>query len=50
MDHRHDDAPVVVAQELIEPGDAVGVFQITQAERREVLEHLVLQLIPVDHE
>ena len=49
MDHRHDDASVVVAQELIEPGDAVGVFEITQAERREVLEHLVLQLIPVDH-
>jgi hypothetical protein len=33
VDHRHDDAPVVVAQELVEPGDAVRVLQIAQAER-----------------
>ncbi len=33
VDHRHDDAPVVVLQELVEPGDAAGVLQIAQAER-----------------
>ena len=50
MDHRHDDAPVVVAQELVEPGDAAGVLQIAQAERSEVLEHLIFQLVAVDHQ
>jgi hypothetical protein len=50
VDHRHDDAPVVVAQQLVEPGDAAGVFQIAQAERGEVLEHLVFQLVAVDHQ
>ena len=41
VDHRHDDASVVVAQELVEPGDAAGVLQVAQAERGEVLEHFV---------
>ena len=27
-----------------------GVFQVVQAERGEVLEHLVFQLVAVDHE
>ena len=28
VDHRDDDAAVVVAQELVEPGDAGGVFEV----------------------
>ncbi len=50
VDHGHDDAAVVVAQQLVEPGDAAGVLQVTQAERGEVLEHLVFQLVAVDHQ
>ncbi len=50
VDHRHDDAPVVVAQQPVEPGDAAGVLQVAQAERGEVLEHLVFQLVAVDHQ
>jgi hypothetical protein len=50
VDHRHDDAPVVVAQQLVEPGDAAGVLQVAQAQRREVLEHLIFQLVAVDHQ
>ena len=50
VDHRHDDAPVVVLQELVEPGDAAGVLQIAEAERGEVLEHLIFQLVAVDHQ
>ena len=50
VDHRHDDAPVVVLQQLVEPGDATGVLQVAQAERGEVLEHLVFQLVAVDHQ
>jgi hypothetical protein len=50
VDHRHDDAPVIVLQKLVEPGDAGGMFQIAQAERGKVLEHLVFQLVAVDHQ
>jgi hypothetical protein len=50
VDHRHDDAPVVVAQQLVEPGDAAGMLQVAQAERGKVLEHLVFQLVAVDHQ
>ena len=50
VDHRYDDSPVIVLQQLVEPGDAAGVFQVAQAERVEVLEQLVFQLVAVDHE
>jgi len=32
VDHRDDDAAVVVAQELVEPGDAGGVFEVAEVE------------------
>ena len=50
VDHRHDDPAVVVPKKLIETGDAARVLQIAQAERGEVLEHLVFQLVAVDHQ
>jgi hypothetical protein len=50
MDHRHDDAPVVVLQQLVEPPDTPRMLQISQTQRGEVLEHLVLQLVAVDHQ
>jgi len=50
VDHRHDDAPVVATQQLVEPGDATGVLQVALAERGEVLEHLIFQLVAVDHQ
>ena len=50
VDHRHDDAAVVVLQQLVEPRDAAGVLHVAQAQRREVLEHLVFQLVAVDHQ
>ena len=50
VDHRHNNAPVVVAQQLVEPGDAASVLQIAQTECGEVLEHLVFQLVAVDHQ
>lgn len=50
VDHRHDDAPVIDLQQLVQPPDAAGVFQIPQPQRRQVLEHLVFQLVAVDHQ
>jgi len=50
VNHRHNDAPVVIFQQLVEPGDAPSVLQIAQTERGEVLEHLVFQLVAVDHQ
>jgi len=50
VDHRHDDAAVVVAQQLVEPGDAAGVLQVALAQRGQVLEHLVFQLVAGDHQ
>ncbi len=50
VDHRDDDATVVVAQQLVQLGDAVGVLQIAQPQRRQVAEHLVFQLVAVDHQ
>ncbi len=32
VDHRDDDAAVVVAQELVEPGDAAGVLEVAEVE------------------
>ena len=53
VDHRHDDAPVVLpflVEQLVQRRDAVGVRHVAQAHRREVLEHLVFQLVAVDHQ
>ena len=37
VDHRDDDAPIVVLQQPVEPSAAVGVFQVAQAECGQVL-------------
>ena len=50
VDHGDDDAPVVVTQKLVEPGNAGGMFQIAQPQRSKIFEHLVFQLVPVDHQ
>ena len=50
VNHRHNDAPVVLFQQFVKPGNAASVLQIAQAERGEVLEHLVFQLVAVDHQ
>ena len=50
VDRRDDDAPIAVLQQPVEPSDAVGVFQVAQAECGQVLEHLIFQLVAVNHE
>ncbi len=50
VDHRHDDTPIIIFQQLIEPGDAACMFQVAETERGEVPEHLVFQLVAVDHQ
>jgi hypothetical protein len=50
VNHRHNDAPVVIFQQLVEPGDAPSVLQIAQTECGEVLEHLIFQFVAVDHQ
>ncbi len=50
VDHRHDDTPIVLLQQLVEPGDAASMFQIAQTECGKVLEHLVFQLVSVNHQ
>ena len=34
VDHRHDDAPVVVPKQPVEPRDAAGVLQVAKAPAR----------------
>jgi hypothetical protein len=50
VDHRHDDAAVVGGEQLVEAGDTAGVLHIPQAQGGEVFEHLIFQLIAVDHQ
>ena len=50
VDHRHDDAPVILPQQPVQRRDAVGVRHVAQAHRRQILEHLIFQLVAVDHQ
>ena len=50
VDHRHDDAPVILPQQPVQLRDAAGVRHVGQADRREILEHLIFQLVAVDHQ
>ncbi len=49
VDHRDDDAAVVLLEQLVQLRDAVGVRHVAQPDRRQVPEHLVFQLVAVDH-
>ena len=50
VNRRHDDAAIVFLQQTVEPDDAAAVFKSAQSKRSKVLEHLVFQLVAVDHQ
>ena len=41
VDHRHDDAPVVVLEQSVEHGNVVRVLQVADPQGRQVFQHLV---------
>ena len=50
VDHRYDNAPVVVLQQPVKPGDALGMLQVAETDRFQVLQHLIFQFVTVDHQ
>ncbi len=50
VDGRDDEAAIVAAEQLVQPGDAVGVLDVLHAERGQVLEQLVFQFVAVDQQ
>src|SRR5262249_9075379 len=49
LDRRNNDTAIVTFEQLSQPGNAVRVFYVIQPQRSQVLEHLIFQLVAVDH-
>ena len=50
VDHRYDNSAVIIQQQLIQCPDAAGMFEIAQPQGRQVLQHLIFQLVAVNHQ
>lgn len=50
VDGRDDDAAVVVPEQLVERGDTIGMLNVLDAQRREVSQHLIFQLVAIDED